>query len=167
MALARSDRSQGGRPSMDAVMMFKVLVLQALYGLADWRTAFQIRARLSFMRFLGLDLHGQAPDVHDLAFPRAAREGRRGEAAVQAVRRTPSRRRLPGHGRADDRRLDRRGPAAAEHRRGEGRPDGRQCPRGVPSRRPWRQTGRSSARRTEMGASRRLRTFACRPVAGR
>jgi hypothetical protein len=28
-ALARSDRSKGGRPPMDAVMMFKVLVLQA------------------------------------------------------------------------------------------------------------------------------------------
>jgi hypothetical protein len=28
-ALARSDRSKGGRPAMDAVMMFKVLVLQA------------------------------------------------------------------------------------------------------------------------------------------
>src|SRR5947209_12844654 len=31
-ALARSDRSQGGRPPYDAVAMFKVLVLQALYG---------------------------------------------------------------------------------------------------------------------------------------
>ena len=54
-ALARSDRSKGGRPPMDAVMMFKVLVIQALYGLADEQTEFQIRDRLSFMRFLGLD----------------------------------------------------------------------------------------------------------------
>jgi hypothetical protein len=51
-ALARSDGSKGGRPPMDAVMMFKVLVLQALYGLADEQTEFQIRDRLSFMRFL-------------------------------------------------------------------------------------------------------------------
>ena len=29
-ALARSDRSKGGRPPTDAVLMFKVLVLQAL-----------------------------------------------------------------------------------------------------------------------------------------
>ena len=50
-ALARSDRAQGGRPPMDAVMMFKILVLQALYGLADERTEFQIRDRLSFMYY--------------------------------------------------------------------------------------------------------------------
>ena len=43
-------------------MMFKVLVLHALYGLADERTEFQIRDRLSFMRFVGLDLHGRVPD---------------------------------------------------------------------------------------------------------
>ena len=36
-------------------MMFKVLVLQVLYGLADEQTEFQIRDQLSFMRFLGLD----------------------------------------------------------------------------------------------------------------
>jgi len=65
-ALARSDRSKGGRPPMDAVMMFKVLVLQALYGLADEQTEFQIRDRLSFMRFLGLDLHGRAPDARTI-----------------------------------------------------------------------------------------------------
>jgi Transposase domain (DUF772) len=65
-ALARSDRSKGGRPPMDAVMMFKVLVLQALYGLADEQTEFQVRDRLSFMRFLGLDLHGRVPDARTI-----------------------------------------------------------------------------------------------------
>ena len=65
-ALARSDRSKGGRPPMDAVMMFKVLVIQALYGLADEQTEFQIRDRLSFMRFLGLDLHGNVPDARTI-----------------------------------------------------------------------------------------------------
>jgi transposase, IS5 family len=34
-ALERSDRAKGGRPPYDAVLMFKVLVLQALYTLAD------------------------------------------------------------------------------------------------------------------------------------
>ena len=34
-ALKRSDGARGGRPPFDAVMMFKVLVLQALYGLSD------------------------------------------------------------------------------------------------------------------------------------
>jgi len=65
-ALTRSDRSRGGRPPMDAVMMFKVLVLQSLYGLADEQTEFQVRDRLSFMRFLGLDLHGRVPDARTI-----------------------------------------------------------------------------------------------------
>jgi transposase len=65
-ALDRSDRSSGGRPPMDAVMMFKVLALQALYGLADEQAEFQVRDRLSFMRFLGLDLHGRVPDARTI-----------------------------------------------------------------------------------------------------
>jgi IS5 family transposase len=62
-ALARSDRSRGGRPPYDAVLMFKVLVLQALYGLSDDAAEFQIRDRLSFMRFLGLGLGDRVPDA--------------------------------------------------------------------------------------------------------
>jgi transposase len=50
-ALKRSDGSKGGRPSYDTVMMFKVLVLQALYSLSDDQAEFQIKDRLSFMRF--------------------------------------------------------------------------------------------------------------------
>ena len=66
MALARSERSKGGRPPFDAVLMFKILILQSLYGLADEQTEFQIRDRLSFMRFLGLDLHGRVPDARTI-----------------------------------------------------------------------------------------------------
>ncbi len=47
-------------------MMFKVFLLQSLYGLADEQTEFQIRDRLSFMRFLGLDLHGRVPDARTI-----------------------------------------------------------------------------------------------------
>lgn len=65
-ALKRSDRAKGGRPPHDAVMMFKVLVLQALYNLADDQTEFQIRDRLSFMRFLGLALHDVVPDAKSI-----------------------------------------------------------------------------------------------------
>jgi IS5 family transposase len=43
--------------------MFKVLVLQALYNLSDDQTEYQIRDRLSFMRFLELDLHQRIPDA--------------------------------------------------------------------------------------------------------
>lgn len=65
-ALNRSDRAKGGRPPFDAVLMFKVLVLQSLYGLSDEQTEFQVRDRLSFMRFLGLDLHGRVPDARTI-----------------------------------------------------------------------------------------------------
>jgi IS5 family transposase len=62
-ALERSDRSKGGRPPYDAVLMFKVLVLQTLYTLSDDQTEYQIRDRLSFMRFLGLALEDRVPDA--------------------------------------------------------------------------------------------------------
>ncbi|SJM34850.1 transposase (fragment) [Mesorhizobium delmotii] len=61
-ALKRSDGAKGGRPPFDAVMMFKVLVLQALYSLSYDQAEFQIQDRLSFMRFLGL---GLGDNVHD------------------------------------------------------------------------------------------------------
>jgi hypothetical protein len=43
--------------------MFKVLVLQTLYTLSDEATEFQIRDRLSFMRFLHLELEDSVPDA--------------------------------------------------------------------------------------------------------
>ena len=42
VALRRSDRGKGGRPPFDAVMMFKILVLQALYSLSDEATEFHM-----------------------------------------------------------------------------------------------------------------------------
>jgi hypothetical protein len=38
-ALVRSDRSRGGRPPYDVVLMFRILVLQALYSLLAARPA--------------------------------------------------------------------------------------------------------------------------------
>ena len=61
--LRRSKRTKGGRPPFDAICMFKVLVLQALYNLSDDQTEYQIRHRLSFMRFLDLDLAQRIPDA--------------------------------------------------------------------------------------------------------
>jgi len=62
-ALSRSDRSRGGRPPYDAVLMLRVLVLQTLYTLSDDQTEYQLRDRLSFMRFAGLGLHEPVPDA--------------------------------------------------------------------------------------------------------
>lgn len=61
-ALKRSDGARGGRPPMDAVVMFKVLVLQALYGLSDAQAEFQIMDRRTFGRFLGIDDGDKVPD---------------------------------------------------------------------------------------------------------
>jgi IS5 family transposase len=44
-------------------MMFKILVLQALYSLSDDQAEFQIQDRLSFMRFVGLGLDDRVPDA--------------------------------------------------------------------------------------------------------
>jgi transposase, IS5 family len=62
-ALSRSDRAKGGRPPYDPVLMFKILVLQTLYTLSDDQTEYQLRDRLSFMRFVGLALHDPVPDA--------------------------------------------------------------------------------------------------------
>ena len=62
-ALKRSDGSKGGRPPFPAVLMFKILVLQALYNLSDDQAEFVIQDRVSFMRFLGLSLSQKVPDA--------------------------------------------------------------------------------------------------------
>lgn len=62
-ALRIGDRGKGRRPPFDPVLMFKILVLQALYALSDEATEFQIKDRLSFQRFLGLALDGTVPAV--------------------------------------------------------------------------------------------------------
>jgi IS5 family transposase len=46
-ALARSDRGRGGRPPYDAVLMFRILVLQALYSLSDEQTEFVVAPECS------------------------------------------------------------------------------------------------------------------------
>jgi transposase len=56
-------KSNAGRPPLDAVLMFKILILQSLYNLADDATEYQIRDRLSFMRFLGLSPADRVPDA--------------------------------------------------------------------------------------------------------
>jgi IS5 family transposase len=55
-------KSNAGRKPFDVVLMFKVLVLQSLYNLSDEKIEFQIRDRISFMRFLVLSLGDAVPD---------------------------------------------------------------------------------------------------------
>ena len=56
-------KSAAGAKPIDAVQMFKIMVLQQLNNLSDDRIEYQIRDRLSFMRFLGLNLEDRVPDA--------------------------------------------------------------------------------------------------------
>ena len=46
-------KSSAGRKPFDAILMFRMLVLQALNNLSDEQVEYQVRDRLSFSRFLG------------------------------------------------------------------------------------------------------------------
>ena len=59
----KARKSRAGRKPWDAIVMFKTIILCALYNLSDDQVEHQIRDRLSFMRFLGLGLEGRVPDA--------------------------------------------------------------------------------------------------------
>jgi len=61
-ALYVEPKAPGGRPPYDRLMMFKILILQKYYNLSDEQTEFQIKDRLSFMQFLGLQIGDRVPD---------------------------------------------------------------------------------------------------------
>jgi len=56
-------KTNAGRKPWDEVLMFKLLILQQLYNLSDDQTEYQLRDRLSFMRFLGLTVGDAVPDA--------------------------------------------------------------------------------------------------------
>src|SRR5579863_2749413 len=61
-AFDKTRKSPAGRKPFNRLMMFKIIVLQGLYNLSDAQAEFQIKDRLSFMRFLGLQLGDDVPD---------------------------------------------------------------------------------------------------------
>src|SRR3954451_9389958 len=65
-AVSRADRSKGGRPPFDHVLMFKVLILQAMHSLSDERCEYLIKDRLSFMRFLSISVADAVPDANTI-----------------------------------------------------------------------------------------------------
>ena len=54
---SKADTSNGGSPSCDKVLMFKILILQCYYKISGNNTVYVILDRLGFMRFLGLGIH--------------------------------------------------------------------------------------------------------------
>ena len=55
-------KSKAGRKPLDALVLFRMLVLQAVYNLSDGQIEYQVRDRLSFTRFLGLGFEDGIPD---------------------------------------------------------------------------------------------------------
>ena len=55
-------KSNAGAKPFDVILMFKILVLQQLNNLSDDRIEYQIRDRISFIRFLGLGFEDRVPD---------------------------------------------------------------------------------------------------------
>ena len=64
--LGYRDGAKGGRPPVDPVAMFKILLLQAQNDLSDARTEFLIKDRLSWLRFLGFGLNEPTPDENTI-----------------------------------------------------------------------------------------------------
>jgi IS5 family transposase len=65
-AVPRADGTKGGRPAFGHVLMFKILLLQAMHGLSDERCEYLIKDRLSFMRFVGLGLADPVLDANTI-----------------------------------------------------------------------------------------------------
>ncbi len=59
-------KSNAGRKPIDAIVMFRMLVLQSLYNLSDEQAEYQVRDRLSFTRFLALGIEDRIPDATTL-----------------------------------------------------------------------------------------------------
>ena len=65
-ALKKFRKNNAGRKPFDSILMFKILILQSLYNLSDDQTEYQIKDRLSFTRFLDLELEETIPDAKTL-----------------------------------------------------------------------------------------------------
>src|SRR4029077_14004638 len=59
-------KSNAGRKPVDAIVMFRMLVLQALHNLSDEQAEYQVRDRFSFTRFLQLGIEDSIPDATTL-----------------------------------------------------------------------------------------------------
>jgi IS5 family transposase len=62
-AIPREKNPAGGRPPLNNLLMFKVLIIKRLYNLSLDQTEYQINDRISFMRFLGIGIGDSVPDA--------------------------------------------------------------------------------------------------------
>lgn len=75
-------KGPGGRPGYGKLFLWKVLILQSLHQLSDEAVQFQVLDRLSFQRFLGLNLSDRVPDQNTV---RGFRETLQKAGAFQAM----------------------------------------------------------------------------------
>ena len=73
-ARGRGKKSNAGRPPFDVILLLKMLVIQSLYNLSDDATEQMCLDRLSFQRFLGLQIGDPVPDAKTLWLFREALE---------------------------------------------------------------------------------------------
>jgi IS5 family transposase len=59
----KARKSPAGAKGYDSILMFKILIIQALYNLSDERLEFQVLDRYSFSRFLGIQEGAKVPDA--------------------------------------------------------------------------------------------------------
>jgi IS5 family transposase len=59
----KENYDKGGRPPIDEILMFKITLLQDWNNISDDKTEFMINDRLSFQRFLGMELGEKSPDA--------------------------------------------------------------------------------------------------------
>jgi IS5 family transposase len=72
---SKQRKSNAGRKPTCRILMLKMLILQRLHGLSDERLQYQVTDRLSFMRFLGVELAGNVPDARTVwAFRESLKE---------------------------------------------------------------------------------------------
>lgn len=62
-AREKDKKSPAGAEGYDVILLFKILILQSLYNLADEAMEYQILDRYSFSRFLGLHAASKVPDA--------------------------------------------------------------------------------------------------------
>ena len=61
--------ADNGRPSVDPVVLFKMVLIQHLYGLTSLRrTAEEVRANIYYRRFLGYRLQEETPHFSTISY---------------------------------------------------------------------------------------------------
>ena len=64
--IRKEDYSKGGRPPTDEILMFKIALLQDWNHISNDNAEYMINDRLSFQRFLGMELGEKSPDANTI-----------------------------------------------------------------------------------------------------